>query len=245
MKEQSVLEELRTELKKLVIENNLLDEKVSVSGKVLTTEEAIGNPERKDFPLMKGKEKLLQAKVKGKIGQAFTDMPGSFEGTLAEIINKPFKTHNDMAVFIATLNAVMNYLGLCEKTIHCKDNEPEECAQCLPKYIKEEYGNPKIALIGFQPSFLENLSKEFSVRVLDLDPDRLGTEKFGVKIEDGEKDLKDVLDWCDLIFSTGSTIANNTIKDFLNKDKPVIFFGTTISGAAHMLNLKRYCQCAK
>ncbi len=43
---------------------------------------------------------------------------------------------------------------------------------------------------------------------------------------------------------TGTTIVNNTIGDFLI-DKPVIFFGVTISGAAEALGLRAFCHCGK
>lgn len=241
----NLFRELQEKFYVLARENDLLKEFVSVKGKVLSTQEAIGNPDRKDFPLMKGKEKLVQATFKGSIGQAYTDMPGSFEGILEGIINRPLESNFDRAVFIATLNAVLRYLGLIDATIHCKDNEPEYCASKLPQYIKEHYGEVKIALVGYQPAFLEELSKEFKVRVLDLDTDRFGTEKFGVKIEDGEKDLQEVLNWCDLIFATGSTLANGSIVTFINAEKPAVFYGTTVAGAAHLLNLNRFCQYAK
>ncbi|AFA47286.1 Rossmann-like domain-containing protein [Acetobacterium woodii] len=245
MQSNDLFQELKNKFRIIVQEKALLDEQVVVKGKTLAVEDAIGKPKRQDFPLIKGKEKLMQATFKGVCGQAYSDMSGSFSGSLAEIIDKPLETHFDMAVFIATLNAVLRYLGLAEKTIHCKDEEPEFCAEKLIAFIRENYGNPKIALIGFQPSFLERLALHFSVRVLDMDKDRIDTIKFGVRIEDGEKDMADVLDWCDLIFATGSTVANGTITNFTNRDKPIIFYGTTIAGAASLLGFERYCECAK
>src|SRR3712207_7333035 len=78
-------------------------------------------------------------------------MPGEFSGTISEIINRPIKTNFDMAILISTLNAVCKYLKITDKSIHCKDEDPEECAKKLVEYIKEKYGHPKIALIGLQP----------------------------------------------------------------------------------------------
>jgi len=40
----------------------------------LSPEEAIGNPEDRDYPLIVGKERLMQAEFRGALGQAFTDM---------------------------------------------------------------------------------------------------------------------------------------------------------------------------
>lgn len=235
---------LKTSFNKIIEENNLLNEEIIITGKVLTTEEAIGNPERQDYPIIKGKEKLLQAEFKGHYGQAFTDMPYSYKGTLKDIVNMPLTNNFKTAVYIATINAVCSYLGITDKTIHCKNEEPEKCALELVSYISNNYGNPKIALIGLQPAMLQALSKEFSIRVVDLDEDNIDKEKFGVLIENGFNKTDDLLDWCDIIVATGSTIANNTITKFII-DKPAIFFGTTIAGAAKLMNLQRFCYCSK
>ncbi|MCY6369200.1 Rossmann-like domain-containing protein [Clostridium ganghwense] len=237
-------ENLLEKFKKIVEENELLNEQISVKGRTLNTQEAIGNPVRKDYPIIKGKEKLMQAEFRGERGQAFTDMPGEFTGTIEEIINRPIQTNFDRAVFISTLNAVCKYLNIADRSIHCKDEEPEECAKKLVEHIEEKYGLPKIALIGLQPAMLQRLSENFHVRVVDLDKEKIGEEKFGVKIENAEEKTEDVLNWCELIVATGSTCANDTITKFLT-EKPVIFFGTTISGSAALMNLNRFCPCSK
>jgi hypothetical protein len=54
-----------------------------------------------------------------------------------------------------------------------------------------------------------------------------------------------VLARCDLILATGSTISNGTIKNFLRPDKPCLFYGTTLSGAAYLMGWNRYCACAR
>ncbi|GAI33155.1 unnamed protein product, partial [marine sediment metagenome] len=56
------------------------------TARTLTPQEVIGKPERDDFPLLKGKEVMLQADFKGSLGQAFTDMPGNYSGSLREIL---------------------------------------------------------------------------------------------------------------------------------------------------------------
>jgi ABC-type arginine transport system ATPase subunit len=47
------------------------------------------------------------------------------------------------AIFISSLNAVMRYLGLVTKTVHCKDNEPRLCGHELVRYIEKNYSPPK------------------------------------------------------------------------------------------------------
>ncbi len=59
----------------------------------------------------------------------------------------------------------------------------------------------------------------FDVRVLDLDPDNIGKTKYGVLIEDGEKDLDEVLNWAEVLLVTGSTVVNGTIVNFWRLEK--------------------------
>ena len=54
--------------------------------KTLTPDEVIGNPERNDFPLLKVRS-YGQANFRGSPEAAFTDMPGTFEGTLRMSLN--------------------------------------------------------------------------------------------------------------------------------------------------------------
>lgn len=245
MVQNSILEKVRSAFEEIVISNSMMQEEVSVKAKVLSVQDAIGNPLRQDYPLVKGNEKLMQAEFKGAIGQAFTDMPGNFEGKIHEIIDLSFDSNFNRAIFVATVNAIINYLDMGKNMIHCKDEEPEDCGRELAENIKKRFGSPRITLIGYQPAFLENLSANFTVRVLDLDEEKIGTEKYGVLIEDGEAILQDALSWCDVIVATGSTIVNNTIDNYVISSKPTIFYGTTIAGAASILGLERHCKYSK
>ena len=208
----------------------------------LTPQEAIGNPERDDFPLLRGKEVMIQADFRGSRGQAFTDMPGNYSGTLKEIFDMSLDNNFKRAVFIATLNAVLRYLNYISKTVHCKDKEPAECAAHLVDYIKERFGNPRIAFIGMQPAMVEALVAQFEIRVVDLDPDNVGQRRCGVLIEDVAY-TKEILSWADLILATGTTVVNDTLTPLLI-EKPIIFYGVTIAGVAYLKGYEQYCFCA-
>jgi len=225
-----------------IINDNFLDEdeKIQIiTARQLTPEEAIGNPDRNDFPLLKGKEFMIQASFKEAYGQAFTDMPGYFNGTLKEVLNLKLINNYERAIFIATLNAVMRYLKFADKTIHCRGHEPTKCASQLVEYIKENFKNPRIAFIGLQPAMVCSLASEFQIRVTDLDPDNLGQYKCGVLVED-VKNTQDIIEWGDIILATGTTSVNDTLYNLLRK-KPVIFYGVTISGISAIENYVRYC----
>ena len=221
---------------------NLLDEPVRVKARTLSTKEAIGDPEGDDFPLQKGKERLMQAEFRGSLGQAFTDRFGDYEGSLKEIFSQTPSNNYRRAIFVSALNAVLRYLGHIENTVHCRDEGPTACAKELSGHIISRYGNPNIVQIGYQPKMVEILGSQFSIRVLDMDPDNIDTNKHGVLIESPAV-TTEAVNWADIILVTGTTLVNDTLSRFLTS-KPVIFYGTTIAGAAHLMGWKRFCACS-
>lgn len=235
-----MLELIKIKFRELIKDKNYLAENIKVKAKPLSSEEAIGNPEQDDYPIQKGKEFMMQANFKGACGQAFTDMFGDYEGSLNDILNMDLNNNFRRAVFISTVNAVMKYMGRVEKTIHCKDQAPVVCAKKMVAYVKENYQGSKITLVGLQPRMLEQMSKEFSVRVNDMDPDFIGSKKFGVTIDPPEK-MEENLRWSDLVISTGTTVVNDSVQSVMS-DKPVLFFGVTISGVAELLGLNCFCS---
>ncbi|NLN60374.1 MAG: hypothetical protein GX147_06670 [Deltaproteobacteria bacterium] len=233
-------QDLKDRFAKLIDEKAISDETISVlSARTLTVKEAIGEPERDDYPLMRGKEFMMEADFQGAKGQAFTDMPGNFRGSLRDVLSLDLADNFQRAIFIATLNAVMRHEKRVEGTIHCRDQEPGLCAKQLTAYIQERYENPKIALIGYQPAMAASLVQSFPLRIVDLDEDNIGHRRAGV-IVDAPSATQEVIAWCDVILATGSTATNDTIVHFLNR-KPVIFFGVTVAGVAALCGLDRYC----
>ncbi|WP_320173423.1 Rossmann-like domain-containing protein [Maridesulfovibrio sp.] len=237
---KSILKEVQSRVYDIWKSEGILDESIEVKARTLSTEEAIGNPEGDDFPLLRGKEKLMEAEFRGYKGQAFTDRYGNFSNTLREIAEMDLTNNFRRAIFVSALNAVQCSLGKAERTIHCKDEGPALCAPKLGDYIAKEYGTPKLGLIGYQPAMIKALSGRFEMRIVDLDPDNIGTVKCGINVE-GPDNTTEVLDDVNLLVVTGSTIVNDTIGNFLRDDKPTIFFGTTVSAAAEMMGWQRFC----
>ncbi len=214
---------------------------VKVTAKPLSPEDAIGSTRRKDYVLLQGKERLLQAEVMGCRGQAFTGSLGDFSGTLEDVLALPLTDDFQRAVYTATLNAVACHTGKVVNTIHCRNEGPELCARQAVDFFQKKYGKPRILMIGYQPALAEALHQAFPLIVLDLDPANIGQSKKGVLIEDGSVGLVEHIAVCDVIFVTGSTICNNTIDLLEQSGKPLVFFGTTGSGAAALLGMTRFC----
>jgi len=240
---------LKTALIDLAEKNGLMESKVNITAKILTSEEAIGKTERKDFPLLQGKEFLIQADFKNALGQAFTDAPGNFKGKLKQILELKLRNNSERALFIATLNAVMRYVDAAYKTIHCKNKEPELCAREIARTIIDKYSTDvKIGIVGFQPAIIDNFSKNLAaqnVKVTDLDKDNINKIKYEVFIWDSRKKTDELFKTCDVILATGSTVVNDSLSQLisLSEDyqKPLYLYGTTVAGTSKILNLKRLC----
>ncbi|MEM3906364.1 MAG: DUF364 domain-containing protein [Nitrososphaerota archaeon] len=238
-----LLEQLRERWWKKVIENDLASKKIIIRMRPLKPEEAIGVPARREYPLLKGKEVMIQAEIDGAIGQAFTDSPTEFSGTLKDLNTLKLDITINRALLIAGINATYRLLNLIEGTKHCKNNGPEECAERISNFLYNKYGDVKIALIGFQPAIASHLLRKFSkIRVTDIDSENIGRVFEGITIESYLLN-NEVMSWSDIILATGSTIVNNTIQDILIfvTEKPVYFYGVTVATLAYEFKLNRLC----
>lgn len=239
----TMLESIRNKAAAEWLLANLMDETIAVTAGPLTVEEAIGRPQQTDFPIQKGKEKLMQAHFRSERGQAFTDHYGTFSGTLQQVAALPLNSNFHRAVFVSTLNAVMRWQQRASNTIHCKDCGPQECAAELPEFIRRNYGTPRITLIGMQPAMASAITSALMpLRIVDLDPDNIGQTRYNVQIE-GAETSAEALEWADLLLITGTTLANDSIGELMTQAnrKPVLFYGTTIAGAAQLMGWQRYC----
>ena len=92
-RETSILEASRIKLTEIIRKNGLFDVSVSVMVKTLTAQEAIGEPGRRDFPIIIGKERVIEAQVLTAKAHVFTDSPGEFVGNLREIVDLPLTSN--------------------------------------------------------------------------------------------------------------------------------------------------------
>jgi len=225
-----------------------LDPATRVEVRRLSPDEAIGERADPAFVVKQGKEVIVEATFRGARGQAFTDRPRSFAGTLDEVLALPLTEPGDRAILVATLNAVLRHLGLASGTVHCRNEDPKECGPVLAATLEQQYGRRRYVLVGLQPAILAGLAERFGpdmVRVLDLNPDNIGTRKSSVDVWDGATRLEEAVAWGDVVLATGSTVVNGSIDGLLalasRVGKPVVFFGNTISGVAALTGLRRLC----
>lgn len=213
----------------------------------LQINEAIGDPDRNDFPLMRGKEHLMQASFKGAIGQAFSADAGNFHGSLEKVLALPLQSIFERALLVASMNAVLRYLDLIGGTVHCKNTGPKECSLLLEHYLREQRIE-RVGLVGLQPALLEAMVKVLGLgQVMVSDLAEAGGERYGVTIL-SDMDSERIFEYCQLVFVTGSTLVNGTI-DCLMEDAQkhgtgVVFYGSTMAGVAFLLGLERWCPCS-
>lgn len=233
----NLFEVLRHMLNQEAEKHGILDDNVEIQCRPLSPEEAIGDPKQRDYPIIKGKEAMVEACFRGAEGQAFSDTYGYNSILIRDLVKEIPKTTRERAEFIAVLNAVYRHLGLCDQTVHCHDEEPVECGRDMADRIGE---GMHVLVVGLQPRIVEAISGRNPIRVLDLDPENIGTEKFGVTIE-GPEATEEAIEWSHMILATGSTLVNGSLPTFLRRGRPVIFYGVTIAAAAQILKLDRFC----
>lgn len=246
MTQQELYRRLKKELENIVRLHGLDRSPVILKSRGLSPEEAIGITKRRDYPILAGKEIMLQAQFGPALGQAFTDAPSDFSGTLEEVL--ALDAENDAhcrGLLVATLNAVMRFTGDVDHTVHCRNDDLEICAEKHAANIRGRFGSPRVTLVGYQPALTARLSQEFPLRVLDMNPQFVGSVRSGVTVEHGEKSYRDaVLDWSDIVLCTGSTLCNGTFVNFVDIGKPVVFFGISGAASASIFGLERFCPMA-
>ena len=239
-----ILGQARERLKDIAERHRIDDQEVTITCKALTPEEAIGNPLHYDYPIQLGKERLIEADFMGKKGQAFSDSYFNYKGSVNDILSMELNTNAKRAIFVSSLNAILAGLDFMPEAIHCKDDDLMRCGDYFMRFVRT-LSTEKVnaLLIGLQPRLLEMLVEQKQVRVCDLNPDNIGTSKYGIII-DGPERFIDNAKWADVIFATGSTIVNGTIDEIITSDRNTFFYGVTIAGAASLLGLNHFCYIA-
>jgi hypothetical protein len=248
----SILEKSRVQLVEIVTENRLLEARVSVLVKTLTPEEAIGVPGRRDFPIILGKERVVEAEVLGARAHAFTDSPGEFVGDIKDVLHLPLISNRERSIYVAALNAILKYLNLVENTIHCKDEDPERCGKEIASQLLSRWGKVKVGFIGLNPAIAENLVETFgaeNVKISDLNKQNINSSQYGVRVWDGNEMTEELIKQSDVTLLTGTTFVNGTFDHIMhcirNYKKDYMIYGVTGAGICKLLRLNRICPYSK
>lgn len=246
------MEEARAKFVDLVKGHSLESANVSVEVKQLSPREAIGEPKRRDYPIIVGKERVIEAQVLGIKAHSFTDSPAQFQGRLSDVLRMELDDNRSRAIFIAVMNAVLRYLGMVDATLHCRDEEPEACGRETATLIAGMPGVRSVGLVGLNPAIAQRLVDVFGsqgVRITDLNPDNIGSVKFDVEIWDGETRTEELIRMSDLVLVTGTTMVNGSFDDIeqlaRRYARTLIVFGVTAAGVGTLCGLTRVCPYAR
>lgn len=255
-REREILETVREGLRQRIGQLGLVNSPVEACGetappdddstaraRILTTEEAIGEPRHDDYPLLGGRERLLEVSLGEGRGVAYTDAAADWQGTATQLCDLDLQLPLHRALLVAGLNAVMAATGEIKRTLHCRGEEPEECAARLPGSLSDFTNGVKpLLLIGFQPRFVDALTATcIPFRIIDRNPDLIGKTIGGTRVE-GPDAFARAMDWAELVLATGSVFANGTAHTVLDGGRPLVIYGVTGAGPARLLNLPRYCM---
>jgi hypothetical protein len=238
------------------IGENLISRDEKITARPLFPGEAIGEGEaarRHDYPLRKGKEYLLEARFRQSRGQAFTDEPKSWQGTVESFLGLDTGENEERAIFVAAFNAITGDLGVVTNTVHCRNESMEECAQKMARHLSERLDEDgKILIVGYQPAFIEAVSKMLGgerVRVVDLDKENIGRIVHGITIADGETDIETMVKDVSFGVVTGSSFVNATYSEvertFQKFNVPFLVFGTSGAAPAVFRGVERWCPESK
>lgn len=197
-----------------------------------------------------GRSRLV-ASFRGRSGMSYTFHPYQFEGSIDELLSIDLEGDSDRAVFIAAMNAVCGAVIPHLRTVHCSDEGSLRCTQRLVEELRQNgYNCP--GLIGFQPSFLEALSRSFGTwNLACVDQQELDESlrrSANVDLLD-EEHLQQLVGWSDVVVVTGATLVSGALPDILEwtemSGKPILVYGTSIAGAAELMDLPRFCPEAR
>lgn len=243
-----ILEVSRVKLREIIEKNKLHNVNISVLVKTLTPEEAIGEPGRRDFPIIIGKERIIEAELLGAKAHAFTDSPGEYLGKLKEIEVLSLNSNKERAIYIATLNATLKYLNLIKNTLHCKNESPLRCAEAISSHLLRKWGKVKVGLIGLNPAICERLVSTFgkkNVYITDLNKENINSIKNGVEVWDGNIMTEEIMRQSDVALITGTTLGNGTFDDILNcilnYKREYLIYGVTAVGICKLMGFNRIC----
>ncbi|MBR5930526.1 MAG: hypothetical protein IKZ95_00710 [Lachnospiraceae bacterium] len=215
----------------------LLNETVSV--KKSEEPERTLRPENDPPSTVARPEYCVTATLCGAKGEAYTEEPSDFSGTLQQALEIPPTEKGISAVTVAALNAAVNYLGLAPGAFPKGEEARFSYADALCRYVTEHYGRSNIILVGYDGYLVKRFMDEgLDFWTMDRDPDHISQNRFQhVVVNNAKRNRDSSFVWGKYFIVTGSTLCNGTILHYLDCGKEVLFYGITCAGAATLLHL--------
>lgn len=199
----------------------------------------------KEYAIAKGKEVIMECEFLGCKGHVFTAAPYSGRMSVSEMVDLDLRSLKDRSMFFCGLNAIMRYLGLIDKTLHCKGDSPIKCGNELVNKILSSFGDVSVLLIGYQPAMAKalqiNLRRTY---ITDMNPENIGKKVGKSVIYDHSHNYK-ILEDVDVVIITGSSVINSTLWPLIDRVKEFgirsVIYGVSAAGAIKIIGLERFC----
>jgi len=184
-------------------------------------------------------EYRVTAIFRGTKGEAYTECPEAFEGTLQEALDLPVSERGIHAAALASINAVMSYLNQCPGTFSDDEETHIRYADALYRHVRSQYGTDHIVLIGYDGYIVKKFVDEgMDFWTLDRNPDHITKNRFEhVIVNSAKYNRESCYAWGRLFILTGSSLCNGTAVQYLDHQIPVLFYGITCAAAATLLGL--------
>lgn len=215
----------------------LLKEMVSVTAS--REPECTLRPENDPPSTVAHPEYCVTAVLGGVKGEAYTENPEDFSGTLEQALSIPPTEKGISAVTIAALNAAVSSLGLAPGTFPEGEEAKQRYADALCRFVTEHYGTGNIVLVGYDGYLVKRFMEEgWDFWTMDRDPDHISQDRFHhVVVNNAKRNRESSFVWGKYFIVTGSTLCNGTILHYLNSEKELLFYGITCAGTAALLKL--------
>ena len=213
----------------------------------LNPKEAIGDPKRDDFPIQRGKEHLMQASFKGALGQAYSSDASDFHGNLEDVLALPMQSIFERAVLVASMNAVL--------PLSQSDRWDSALQECRPEGVFFASGS----LPSGEESRVRGTSGPSACNSRSDDKvgrtgsgDSLGSGRSGRRVlwrkdpgrHEFREDIREVSACFYYRIDSCQRHYRRSEEDAIEHGTKVNFYGSTISGAAFLLGLERWCLCS-
>lgn len=217
--------------------DQLLAESVSVT--VSEEPERTLRPENEPLSTVERPEYCVTATLKGFQGEAYTETPEAFEGTLKEALEIAPTEKGISAITVAALNAAVNCLGLAPGCFPEGEQARIDYADALCRYVTEKHGKNNIILVGYDGYLVKRFVEEgLDFWTMDKDPANITQNRFHhVVVNNAKRNRESSFIWGKYFIVTGSSLCNGTIVHYLNSGKEILFYGITCAGAATLLSL--------
>ena len=184
-------------------------------------------------------EYAVTAELCGVKGEAYTEEPEDFTGTLQQALEIPPTEKGISAVTIAALNAAMSLLKKAPGMFPEGEEARVRYADALCRYVTEHFGKENIILVGYDGYLVKRFMDEgLDFWTMDRDPDHIAQDRFHhVVVNNAKRNRESSFVWGKYFIVTGSTLCNGTILHYLNSGRELLFYGITCAGAATLLNL--------